>query len=127
VQYLLPQRHCQLEFIMTSQPFGILTSLVDNLYKAMEGNAIRRQFVVFANFWNKVEAFSLRLKAYLDLKGYVGDIITVVGTQCQEQKMHHTALFLDDTPNRSRPVDNGIFDAIACLATRIIGATSWDC
>jgi superfamily II DNA helicase RecQ len=29
------QRRCQIEFIMTSQPFSILTSIVDKLYKAM--------------------------------------------------------------------------------------------
>jgi hypothetical protein len=121
------QRRCQIEFVMTSQPFTILTSMVDKLYRLMDEDAIRRQFVVFANFRNKVEEFSTRLKAYLDLKGYAGDVITVVGTQYKEQKMHHAALFLNDTPDRSRPVDNGVFDAIACLATRTIGAAGWDC
>ena len=41
---------------------------------------------------------------YLDLKGYTGDVITVVGTQYKEQKMHHAALFLNDTPGRSPPL-----------------------
>jgi hypothetical protein len=41
----------------------------------MEADAIRCQFVVFANFCNKVEDFSSRLKAYLDLKGYTGDVM----------------------------------------------------
>ena len=41
--------------------------------------------------------------------------------------MLHAALFLNDAPGRSPPVDNGIFDAIACLATRTIGAAGWDC
>jgi hypothetical protein len=121
------QRRCQIEFVMTSQPFSVLTSIVEKLYKAMDEDAIRRQFVVFANFRNKVEEFSTRLKAYLDLKGHTGDVITVVGSQYKEQKMHHAALFLNDTPDRSRPVDNGVFDAIACLATRTIGAAGWDC
>jgi hypothetical protein len=65
---------------MTLQPFSILTSIVDKLYKAMDKDAIRHQFVVFANFPKKVKEFSLRLKAYLDLKGYTGNVITVVGT-----------------------------------------------
>jgi hypothetical protein len=121
------QRRCQIEFVLTSQPFSVLTGIVDKLYLKMDEDAIRRQFVVFANFRNKVEEFSTRLKAYLDLKGYTGDVITVVGTQYKEQKMHHAALFLNDTPDRSRPVDNGVFDAIACLATRTIGAAGWDC
>jgi hypothetical protein len=60
----------------------------------MERDAVRRQFVVFANFRTKVEDFLTWLKAYLDLKGYTGDVITVVGTQYKEQKMHHAALFL---------------------------------
>jgi hypothetical protein len=121
------QRRCQFEFLMTSQPFGILTSIVDKSYKKMEADGIRRQIVVFANFRNKVEDFSNRLKAYLDLKGHVGDVITVVGTQFKEQKMHHAGLFLNDTPGRPPPVDDGGFDAIACLATRSIGAAGWDC
>jgi hypothetical protein len=121
------QRRCQFEFIITSQPFSILTSIVDKFYKQMEADGIRRQIVVFANFRNKVEDFSNRLKAYLDLKGHVGDVITVVGTQFKEQKMHHASLFLNDAPGRPPPVDDGSFDAIACLATRSIGAARWDC
>jgi hypothetical protein len=76
------QCRCQIEFVMTSQPFTILTSIVDKLYKKMEADAIRRQFVVFANFCNKVEDFSSRLMAYLDLKGYTGDVITVLRSAC---------------------------------------------
>ena len=63
------QRRCQIEFVMTNQPFTILTS-IDKVYKKMEADSVRRQFVVFANFRNKVEDFSSRLKAFLDLKGY---------------------------------------------------------
>jgi hypothetical protein len=70
----------------------------------MDEDVIRRQFVVFANFRNKVEEFSTLLKAYLDLKGHTGEVITVVGTHYKEQKMHHAALFFNDTPDRSRPV-----------------------
>jgi hypothetical protein len=55
---------------------------------------MRMPFVVFANFQNKVEEFSTRLKAYLNLKGYTGDVITVIGTQYKEQKMHHAALYI---------------------------------
>jgi hypothetical protein len=95
------QGRCRIEFVMTSQAFSVLTSLVDKLYKAMlDGDAIPCQFVVFANFCNKVEEFSSCLKAYLDLKGYAGDISTVVGTQYKEQKMYHATLFLNDTPGR---------------------------
>ena len=36
--------------------------------------------------------------------------------------MHHTALFLNHTSDRSPPVDNGFFDAVAYLATCMIGA-----
>jgi hypothetical protein len=112
---------------MTLKPFTVLTSIVKKLYKAMDEDAVRCQFVVFANFQNKVEEFSTCLKAYFDLKGYTNDVITVVGSQYKEQKMHHAVLFLNDTPDRLRPVDNGVFDAIACLVTRTIGATGWDC
>jgi hypothetical protein len=93
----------------------------------MEADGIRRQTVVFANFRNKVEDFSNRLKAYLDLKGHVGDVIAVVGAQFKEQKMHHAGLFLNNAPGGPPPVDDGSFDAIACLATRWIGAAGWDC
>jgi hypothetical protein len=61
------------------------------------------------------------------LKGLLGDVITVVGTQFKEQKMHHAGLFLNDAPGRPPPVDDGSFDAVACLATRSIGAAGWDC
>ena len=93
----------------------------------MEADGIGRQIVVFANFRNEVEDFSNRPKACLDLKGHVGDVITaVVGAQFKEQKMHHAGLFLNDAPGRPPPVDEGSFDAIACLATRSIGAAGWD-
>jgi hypothetical protein len=121
------QHQSQIEFVMTSQPFTVLTSIVNKLFNAMDEDGIRRQFVVFANFRNKVEEFTTRLKAYFDLKGYTGDLITLVGTQYKEQKMHHAALFLNNTPNRLHPVDNGVFDVIACLATHTIGAAGWDC
>jgi hypothetical protein len=48
------QRLWLIEFVMTLQPFSVLTSLVDKLYKAMDGDAIWHQFVVFASFHNKV-------------------------------------------------------------------------
>jgi hypothetical protein len=44
------------------------------------------------------------------------------GTQYKEQKMHHATFFLNDTPDCSCPVKNGIFNAIACLANHTIGA-----
>jgi hypothetical protein len=106
---------------MTLQPFTVLTSIVKKLCKAIDKDTIWRQFVVLANFRNKVEEFSTCLKAYFDLKGYTGDVITVVGTQYKEQNMCHAALFLNDTPDRSRPINNGVFDVIACLATHTIG------
>jgi hypothetical protein len=40
------QRRCQFEFLMTSQPFGILTSVVEKMCKKMEADGIRRQIVV---------------------------------------------------------------------------------
>jgi hypothetical protein len=41
--------------------------------------------------------------------------------------MHYDAtLFLNNTPDRSRPINKGVFDAIACLATHTIGAAGWD-
>jgi hypothetical protein len=120
------QRRCQFEFLMTSQPFGILNSIVDKSHKKMEADGIRPQIVVFAHFRNEVEDFN-RLKAHLDLKGHVGDVIAVVGAQFEEQKMHHAGLFLNGAPGRPPPVDDGSFDAIACLATRQIGSAGWDC
>jgi hypothetical protein len=65
---------------MTSQPFGILASIVDKRCKKMEADGIRHQLVVSADFWNEVETFSTCLKACLDLKGHVGNVIAVVGT-----------------------------------------------
>jgi hypothetical protein len=84
---------------MTLQPFTVLTCIIEKLSKAMDEDAIRRQVVVFANFRTKVEDFSTRLKAYFDLKGYTSDVITVLGTQYKEQKMHHATLFLNDAPS----------------------------
>jgi hypothetical protein len=102
---------------MTSQPFGILTSIVEKTCKKMEAGGIRCQIVVFANFRNEVDDFSNRLNVCLDLKGLLGEVITVVGTQLKEQKMHHAGLFLDDAPGRPPPVDNGSFDAVLSLTT----------
>jgi hypothetical protein len=46
----LPIQICN-DFALTlQQPFGILTLLVDKLYKAMDSDAIKPQFVLFANF-----------------------------------------------------------------------------
>ena len=96
----------------------------------MEGNAIRRQFVVFANFRTKIKDFASRLKVYLDLKGYAGDVTTVASTQYKKQKMHHATLFLllflTEAPDSSSPVvDKGFLDAVACLATHTICWCLW--
>jgi hypothetical protein len=115
------QHRCQIEFDMTLQPFTVLASIVNKLFKTMDKDGVRWQFIVFANFCNKVEEFSTCLKAYVDLKGYTGDVITVVGTQYKEQKMHHAALFLKETPSQLCPMDNSVFDVIACLASCTMG------
>jgi hypothetical protein len=68
---------------------------MDKLYKAMDGDAIWCQFVVLANFCNKVKEFSSCLKAYLDLKGCTGDVITVGGHSIQGAKDAPCHLFLE--------------------------------
>jgi hypothetical protein len=115
------QHSCQIEFFMALQPSSILTSLADKLYKAMDGDAVWHQSVVFANFCCKAKEFSTQLNAYLDLKEYTGNVITIVSTQYKEQHMHHVTFFLNDTPNHLHPVNNGIFNAIACwLLTQLV-------
>lgn len=72
------QHRCQIEFALSTQPFSILTSIVEKLYKKMEADPIWRQFVVFATFCNKVQDFSSCLKAYLNLKGYTGNVSSLL-------------------------------------------------
>jgi hypothetical protein len=51
------QRCCQIESVTTLQLFSILTSIVDKLHKKMEADAVRRQFVAFADFATKSKMF----------------------------------------------------------------------
>jgi hypothetical protein len=61
------------------------------------------------------------------LTSIVDKLYKAINTRSKRCPMASVILFLNDTPYRSHPVDSMIFDAIACLATHMIGAASWDC
>ena len=72
----------------------LLTPLLVDLAKKNDADSRTRKWLIFVNSRTLVEDFAASMKAFLDSLNLPGDIVTIVGTQRQEQKKFYTKLYV---------------------------------